>query len=148
MNKILLRKTWRDLSASRAQSIALIVIVTLGIASLIALLGAYRDLGTSYQATYDRLRFADVTFEVDDAPTAVLADVAAVEGVTAVTGRLVVDTGYELPDGDQIRARLIGLPGDGQPDVKQLLIEDGRYLQPGPPSAASIGLIWPRRRRY
>ncbi len=131
MNKILLRKTWRDLGASRAQSIALIVIVTLGIASPIALLGAYRDLGASYQATYDRLKFADVTFEVDGASTAVLSDVAAVDGVTAVAGRLVVDTGYELPDGDQIRARLIGLPGEGQPDVNQLLIEDGRYLQPG-----------------
>ncbi|MFQ5434462.1 MAG: ABC transporter permease [Anaerolineae bacterium] len=138
MNKLLLRKTWRDLRKSRAQSIALIVIVMLGIASLIALLGAYRDLGTSYQATYDRLKFADVTFEVDGAPTAVLDEVAAVDGVTAVTGRLVVDSGYELSDGDQIRARLIGLPGDGQPDVNQILIEDGRMLQPGDTDAVVV----------
>ncbi len=130
MNKTLLHKTFRDLRAARAQSLALIFIIALGIASYIALIGAFRDLGASYQSTYDRLRFADVTFAVNEAPASVLDEIAAVEGVTAVTGRLIIDTGYELPNGDQIRARLIGIPADKQPDVNQLLIEDGRTLQP------------------
>ncbi len=130
MNKTLLHKTFRDLRAARAQSLALIFIVALGIASYIALIGSYRDLGASYKSTYDRLRFADVTFAVSEAPASVLDEIADVAGVTAVTGRLIIDTGYELPNGDQIRARLIGMPADGQPDANQLLIEDGRTLQP------------------
>lgn len=129
MNKTLLHKTIRDLWSARAQSLALIFITALGIASYIALIGAYRDLGTSYQTTYDRLHLADVTFAVNEAPSSVLDEIAAVDGVTAVTGRLILDTGYELPDGDQIRARLIGMPAGEQPSVNQLLIEDGRYLQ-------------------
>jgi predicted lysophospholipase L1 biosynthesis ABC-type transport system permease subunit len=67
MNTLLL-KTLRDLRASLAQSIALIVIVMLGVASFAATVAAYRDLDTSYNRTYDELLFADVTFAVQGAP--------------------------------------------------------------------------------
>jgi Fe2+ transport system protein B len=46
MNRLLL-KTLRDLRASLAQSIALIVIVMLGVACFAATVAAYRDLDTS-----------------------------------------------------------------------------------------------------
>jgi putative ABC transport system permease protein len=92
----LLRKSVRDLRASLAQTIALIVIVALGIASFVALIGAYRDLGTSYNHTYEQLHFADATFSVQDAPQSVVAQVAGVDGVAAVTGRLIVDGGLEV----------------------------------------------------
>ena len=67
MNLILL-KTLRDLRASLAQSIALVVIVMLGVASFAAAVAGYRDLDTSYKRTYDNLLFADVTFAVQSAP--------------------------------------------------------------------------------
>jgi putative ABC transport system permease protein len=130
----LLRKSVRDLRASLAQTIALIVIVALGIASFVALIGAYRDLGTSYNHTYERLHFADATFSVQAAPQSVVAQVAGVDGVAEVTGRLIVDGGLELSsgvsgtDGGQIRSRLIGLPPDHHPQVNDLLVLDGRYL--------------------
>jgi putative ABC transport system permease protein len=130
----LLRKSVRDLRASLAQTTALIVIVALGIASFVALIGAYRDLGTSYNHTYEQLHFADATFSVQAAPQSVVAQVAGVDGVAAVTGRLIVDGGLELPsgvsgaDGGQIRSRLIGLPPDHPPQVNDLLVLDGRYL--------------------
>lgn len=129
MNKTLLRKTWRDLRAARAQSIALIFIAALGVASFIGLVSSFRDLDTSYNHTYEQLRFADVTFRVDSMPEKVAAEVLALDGVTAVNGRLVVDTGFELTEDEQIRARLIGLPATAQPDVNQLYVEDGSYLQ-------------------
>ena len=73
MNPILL-KTLRDLRASLAQSIALIVIVNLGVGSFAATVAAYRDLATSYNRTYDNLLFADVTFAVQGAPQTVADD--------------------------------------------------------------------------
>jgi putative ABC transport system permease protein len=144
MSRNLLLKNLRDLRASLAQTIALIVIVALGIASLVALLGAYRDLGTSYNHTYSRLHLADVTFSVQAAPQSVIAQVAAVDGVAAVTGRLIVDGGLELApggagsDGEQIRSRLIGLPPDSHPKVDDVLTLDGRYLTSGDTSAALL----------
>lgn len=132
MNPILL-KTLRDLRASRAQTIALVVIVMLGVASFGATVAAYRDLDTSYNRTYDSLLFADVTFSVGSAPQSVVAEVREVEGVAAVAGRLVVDTGLELPERggeafDPIRARLIGLPAPQRAEVNDVLVLEGRYL--------------------
>ncbi len=126
----LTRKTVRDLRRSWTLALALAVIIALGITTYIASLGAYRDLGTSYQETYDRLHFADVMFRIQAAPATVLSDIARVDGVQAVEGRLIVDTGYLLPGGDPIRARLIGVPTEHHPRVNDVLLLEGRYFHP------------------
>lgn len=138
MNRTLLRKTWRELRVHRTQSLALILIVALGISSTIALVGAYRDLDTSYEYTYDQLGFADVVFRVEGAPEAVLANLRRAPGVAAATGRLIVDSGYVLPDGEPIRSRLIGQPAGDLPAVNRLQIVEGRYLEGGDRTAAVI----------
>jgi len=138
MPRTLWRKTLRDLRASWAQSLALVVIVALGIASYVALTGAYRDLGSSYQHTYDALNFADVTFRVRSAPRSAAETLAAVEGVAAVTPRLVLDTGYLLPDDTPIRARLIGLDARAQPAVNQVHLLEGDFLSPDDPTGVLV----------
>ena len=134
----LLHKTYRDLRASLAQSLALVLIVALGIASFIALVGAYRDLSTSYNRTYHLLKFADVTFSVQPAPASATSAVAKVTGVDAATGRLVADTGFQFSNGEQIRARLIGLPPGQHPAVNDVLVTKGRYLSAGDTSSALV----------
>jgi putative ABC transport system permease protein len=138
--KLIILKTVRDLRASLAQSIALIVIVMLGVASFAATVAAYRDLDTSYNRTYDNLLFADVTFAVQAAPQAVAGELRDVEGVEAVFGRLVIDTGLELPERngetlDPIRARLIGLSAPERPEVNNVLVLEGRYFDSARESA-------------
>jgi putative ABC transport system permease protein len=130
---ILLLKTLRDLRASLAQSIALIVIVMLGVASFAATVAAYRDLDTSYNRTYDDLLFADVTFAVRGAPQTITQEIHNMEGVEEVFGRLVIDTGLELPERnnkipDPIRARLIGLSAPEHPTVNNVLVLEGQYF--------------------
>jgi putative ABC transport system permease protein len=126
----------RDLRASLAQSVALIVIVMLGVASYVASIASYRDLGTSYQRTYDQLKLADVSFGVQSAPESLASDLRAVDGVQSVTARLVVDTGLVMPavNGeaqDPIRARLIGMPADAQPSVDDIQLLEGTYFPAG-----------------
>jgi putative ABC transport system permease protein len=132
MNSLLLRKMFRDMGHSLAQSLALIVVVALGVTSLVGLIGAFRDLDTSYNRTYERLHFADVTFEVESAPESVVSLVAAVEGVRSATGRLIFDSGLAIAakgGGEtQIRSRLVGIPVDRHPSVDDLLITRGDYL--------------------
>jgi putative ABC transport system permease protein len=130
--KILLLKTIRDLRASLAQSAALIVIVMLGVASYAASVAAYRDLGTSYQRTYDQLKLADVTFSVQAAPESVANDLRKLSGVQAVAARIVVDTGMEWTQAngqthEPIRARLIGIPSRQHPEVDDVLVLKGNY---------------------
>ncbi len=127
--RLLLRKTLRDMKSAWAQSVALIIIIALGIASLVSMAGAYRDLSSSYQRTYDELHFADVSFSVQAAPEDIVKEVARVPGVEAATGRLVIDSGYELPGGDPIRSRLIGVPPGKQPAVNALYVREGRFLK-------------------
>ncbi len=131
MNKILFKKTLRDMKSAWAQSLALAVIVALGIAGLVSMYGAYRDLSTSYNYAYDLLHFADVDFAVREAPEDVVQKISQLDGVKAAAGRLVIDTGYELPSGEPIRARFIGLPPDGLPEVDSLDVREGRYFRPG-----------------
>jgi len=138
--KLILLKTWRDLRASRAQSIALIVTVMLGVASFAATVAAYRDLDTSYNRTYDDLLFADVTFSVQGAPETVANELRDVEGVEGVSGRLVIDTGLELPERDAetpdpVRARLIGLSASERPEVNNVLVLEGQYFHSAEDSA-------------
>jgi putative ABC transport system permease protein len=132
----LLKKTLRDLSSSLAPSIALGVIVMLGVGSYAATVTAYRDLDTSYNRTYDELLFADVTFAVQGAPQTAAESVREVEGVAGVFGRLVIDTGLELPERngqslEPIRARLIGLSAPERPEVNDVLVLEGQYLGAG-----------------
>ena len=135
MIRKLLLKSIRDIRAAKAQIIALIIIVALGIASFSALLGAYRDLSTSYNHTYDQLDFADVTFSLQRGDAVAVEAVKNVDGVQAATGRLIVDTAFALPgdsSGDElIRSRMIGLPADHPPEVNNILIEEGSYFEQG-----------------
>ncbi|GMQ78092.1 MAG: ABC transporter permease [Anaerolineae bacterium] len=128
MNKNLLRKTFRDLKLNWAQSLALVVIVALGMLSFVAAAGAFRDLDSSYQRTYDETNFADVTFAVAGMPTSVLEQIREIPGVDEVTGRLVIDSGYQLPDGNPIRSRLIGIPSQDHPAVNDVLLLEGQYF--------------------
>jgi putative ABC transport system permease protein len=136
MNTILFRKSLRDLRKPLAQSLSLIIISLLGVASFIALTGAYRDLGRSYNRAYDQLRFADMTISVASAPATVIDQLDRIDGVQAATGRLIIDGGLSLPAENAgepptlVRARLIGIPSDRHPAVNDVLVEDGRFLQP------------------
>ncbi len=138
MNKILFKKTLRDMKISWAQSLALAVIIALGIAGLVSMAGAYRDLSSSYNYAYDTLHFADVDFSLQAAPSGIVEKIAHLDGVSAVTGRIIMDTGFDLPSGEPIRARCIGLPTQHQPAVDSLYIREGRYLQPGDKNAVLL----------
>ena len=123
-------KTFRDIRLQRYQFGALILIVTLGVASFIGLIAAYRNLDQSYNQTYDRLHFADATLVLEgSAPTQAVDEIAQLPGVAAVEGRLVIDTGLWLSETDRGQARLIGLPVGDHPSVNDVHVEEGRYFR-------------------
>lgn len=111
VRKILLAKTRRDLRRRLPQFAAIGVTVLIGVLLFVASYDAYRNLGSSYEHTYSRMHFADLTASGGD-PAKVSAAVRGSEGVAAVTSR----TQARLPvrlGGDELLGRVAGMPPAG-----------------------------------
>jgi putative ABC transport system permease protein len=131
MKKINL-KLWRDIRQQKWQFTALVVVILVGVLSYGGMMGMIDDVEASLDHTLDELRFQDFVVTLQEpAPESVVQDVAGMDNVQAVTGRLVMDTGLDISEDNQARARLVGMPTSAQPEVNQLYIKDGRYLQEG-----------------
>lgn len=127
---ILRRKRRRDLRASRAQAVAVLITVMLGVMLFAASYDAFRNLTASYEQTYSDLALADLTISGGDqdriARTASQAD-----GVAEVTRRVQADLPVAVPAaaGDQtLLGRMVGLPADGQPAVGRVEVLAGETL--------------------
>lgn len=121
-------KTLRDLRRQRAQVVAVGVTILLGVLLFIASAGAFRNLGESYQRTYDRLHFADLVATGGD-PTRVAA-AARAAGAVGVTVRTQVDPPL-LVGGTKLIGRVVGLPAGQQPAVDAVDVDRGSYLAAG-----------------
>ncbi len=130
--KMLLKKTWRDIWTRKGQFGAIVVLVALGIASYVIFVGAALDLGAAAETSNEDLALADFSAQVQSAPASVVGEIESIDGVAAVQGRLVVDTGMDMGD-DEVAARVIGLPANAHPVVNDVLPIDGEYLSPDDP---------------
>jgi putative ABC transport system permease protein len=131
MTKINL-KLWRDIRQQKWQFTALVVVILLGVLSYGGMMGMIDDVEASLDHTLDELRFQDFVVTLEGtAPESTVQDVAGLDNIQAVTGRLVMDVGLDISEDNQARARLVGMPTAAQPPVNQLYIQEGRYLQEG-----------------
>ncbi len=134
-----LSRSWlklrRDIQASRWQFLAVAVVIALGVAIFIGSYGSYQNLRFSYDRTYEELRMADLWFEVDNAPAAVVQEVRNVEGVAAAEGRLVEELPVVLPEAgpERILGRFVTLPppSAGRAAVNDVKVTSGEYFTPG-----------------
>jgi putative ABC transport system permease protein len=138
MRKINL-KVWRDIGRQRLQFAALVLIILLGVASYGGMTGMIDDVERSIQRTFRELQFQDLGFTFDS-PIAdsMTQQVSQLPNVQAALGRFVVDTGLYVSADNQVHARLVGMPTAGPPQVNELYIKEGRYLQEGDGLAAVL----------
>lgn len=124
MSSLLRRKARRDTRRQAWQFAAVAVTITIATCAFVAALTSYRNLQSSLDVTYSRLRLADVLASGSDAPT--LAAQARGMHNVAVTERSQADVGVRLRGQHALRGRMVGLPDDGrQPAVNRLLLLDG-----------------------
>lgn len=119
---ILLRKTVRDLRRRPAQSLAIAFIVMLGVLLFIASYDSFRNLTASYNRTYERMHFADLTASGGN-PERLAAAVAGAPGVARVSTRSVGDLPLNI-DGTKLIGRVTGLTGPA--GVNRIEIDRGR----------------------
>ncbi len=128
-------KRRRDFRERRWQFFAVAVTITLGVMMFAASYDAYLNLESSYQGTYDRLHFADMTVTGADAGFATAAQ--ATSGVAAVEVRRQVDLPFRVGD-SVLSGRAVGMPAGGQPEINRIDVIEGDYLDPGRPNGIVV----------
>ena len=133
---VLHTKLRRDLLRRRAQVLAVVVTIVLGVALYGATFDAYRNLEASYQRTYDRLALADLTIsggQVD----AIAADARATDGVADVAQRTQAEVPLRI-DQHRLFGRAVGMPTEGQPTVDAVDVVQGSGLDPSRPDGVLV----------
>ncbi|MFW6091151.1 MAG: ABC transporter permease [Actinomycetota bacterium] len=123
-------KLRRDVVRQWPQFAAIVVTITLGVALFAASYDGFRNLQASYDNMHVELRSADLWVTGGD--TGAIAGAASgTSGVAAVATRVQADVPLRVGGRDKLRGRVVGVPGDGQPELNQLLVLDGSYLRDG-----------------
>lgn len=127
------RKLVRDLFAAKWQYLAIMAMVTLGIALFNASYAAYVNLAASYERSFRVLDFEDFYIQFNSAPERVSQRIRRLPGIKAVEGRLVEDVAVELPGRSITRklvGRLISIPTDRVLKVNRLKLVRGAGFTP------------------
>ncbi len=123
------RKLLRDLRHLRGQVVAIALVVTCGISMFVALRSMHRYLLGTQAEYYERYRFADLFAQLERAPLAVAAEIAALPGVAAVEPRVVADVLLDVPGlAEPATGRLVSVPRHRRPRLNDLHLRRGRWL--------------------
>ena len=126
---IALRKLLRELRAQLGQTIAVVVVVALGVMLFVASAGAYEDLRRSYADTQARLAQADVTVDATRVSASDVERARALPGVASVDSRVVTTVPVRIRRGtgeERVALRVLSLPASGQPVLDRVLVVSGR----------------------
>src|SRR5690606_11778292 len=81
------------------------------------------------RAYYERYRLADIFAPVTRAPDRLIADLAAIRGVSAAEGRVTGSALIDLPGQDlPLQAQAVSLPDFGEPRLNDVYLSAGRRL--------------------
>jgi putative ABC transport system permease protein len=132
----LTHKLVRDVGRHKAQFIAVVVTIFLGVTLFAASYDSFQNLKASYENTFTEFRFANLTISGGDT-TQIGADAQQTAGVESVQLRTVTDVPIRVGDVKML-GRMVGLPVDGQPQVNQIKVLEGGYLDPERPEAILV----------
>ncbi|WP_394693645.1 FtsX-like permease family protein [Hyphobacterium sp.] len=123
------RKLLRDLWRMKTQALAIGLVVAVGVMLLVMMSGLVESLDETRRAYYERYRLADVFAPVVRAPDQALDQLAAIEGVSAVEGRIAGSALIDMPDTDlPVQARAVSLPDFGEPRLNAVFLTSGRQI--------------------
>jgi putative ABC transport system permease protein len=128
------RKLLRDLWAMKAQAFAIAMVVAAGVAMYVMYLSNFESLQETRRVYYERQRFGDVFANLKRAPMRIANEIAAIPGVSAMEARVVATVTLDLEQMTEPAAgRLVSIPADRRPQVNDLYLRRGRWIEPGRP---------------
>jgi len=123
------RKLLRDLWRIKGQAIAIGAVIGVGVLMLVMMTGLVTSLDETRRAYYERYRLADIFAPVTRAPDRLIAELAAIPGVSAAEGRVTGSALIDLPGQDlPLRAQAVSLPDFGEPRLHDIYLSAGRRL--------------------
>ena len=136
--KVLDRKLLRDLLRMRGQVLAIVLIVTCGVANLVTMMSTHGSLQLTQATYYDQYRFADVFVQLKRAPKSLVSRFEEIPGVGAVQTRVVQDVTLSVAGlAEPATGRLISIPERPTPMLNDLFMRVGRYPEHGDEVLAS-----------
>lgn len=126
------RKLLREIRRLWAQVLAIAMVMAAGVATLLIGVGTYQSLDQTRAVYYQANRFADIFVTLTRAPRALLQDIAAIDGVLAVDGRIAMLAIADIEGvAEPASVLLVSLPDDGQQVLNQIHLRSGRMPEPG-----------------
>jgi putative ABC transport system permease protein len=136
-------KLFREMRRLWAQVLAIALVMAAGVATLLIGVGTYQSLDQTRNAYYQANRFADVFATVTRAPRSVLQDIADIDGVLAVDGRI---SKIALADIEGVEepasVLLVSLAEDGAQGLNRLYLRSGRLPEPSGATEAVVSEIF------
>ena len=138
------RKLLRDLLAMKGQALAIALVIGAGVAMYVMYLSNFDSLRRTQQAYYTQQRLADVFASLKRAPQSLETRLRALPGVARVETRTVADVTLDVRGlDDPATGRLISIPAARRPEVNDLFLRRGRWVERGRPDEviASEGFV-------
>ncbi|TCO74711.1 putative ABC transport system permease protein [Chromatocurvus halotolerans] len=127
---VLHTKLRREMWQQRGQILAIALVIAGGVSVCLLSLVNHASLSATREAYYLENQFADVFVAVKRVPRHVLQRVADIPGVARISGRVEGAATLAVEGfADPVSARLVSLPGTGQPEVNRLFLRQGRLPQ-------------------
>lgn len=119
---------WRMIKHSRAQFIAVCIIITVGIAVFTAMSLAGINLDDSKNQYYKDNAFADLSISVQKLPASLIDDFQNIEGVALAEGRITAEVPFIGEEDERVNVKLLSLPSEGQ-KTNRLLLREGQAIK-------------------
>ncbi len=137
--RVLDLKLLRDLWRLRTQVLAIALILSAGVMTLVLGVGTSQSLDETRAAFYERHRFADVFASVRRAPERLRSEIAEIAGVAAVETRIIDAAVLDIEGmAEPASAQLVSLPDSGEALLNTLYLRSGRTPDPAHPDEVVV----------
>ncbi|MCA9216837.1 MAG: FtsX-like permease family protein [Planctomycetales bacterium] len=126
------RKLLRDILQTKAQSLAIALVIASGVAMLIMSLSTLESLRRTRERYYQQYRFSHVFARMKRAPESLAKRIAEIDGIAQLQTRVVREVTLDIEDlPEPAVGRLISLPLRPEQGLNKIFLRFGRYVEPG-----------------
>ncbi|MFM8574098.1 MAG: ABC transporter permease [Pirellula sp.] len=137
-----------ELASHWKQGLAIVVLLSCGIATLIMSITTMRSLEASQARYYAKYSFAHLWAPLVRAPEDVLANIARIPGVQRVSGRVEKHVLLDFPEMlEPACARLVSIEAEPQSEINGLYLRRGRLPVPGEQTEVVVSELFAEEHR-
>lgn len=125
------RKLFRDLRRMKWQAIAIGLVMALGVMVLVMMDGLVVSLEETKKSYYEDYKLADIFAPTQAAQSQVLVELAKIDGVENVQGRVRGSILIDMPNSKTgVLAQALSLPNQGKAQINDVFLSAGRMIAP------------------